>query len=138
MIFSSDKHRVADSIRTRTKIDPIEERKENMSEISTDLHERAFNEFTQRAQELLGESLHRWILFGSTARGETHGRESDVDVFAVVETEAQEKSLLDLANEVGFEHGVFISVQTQTVARFKARKDHPFIQTVLEEGQAYV
>jgi predicted nucleotidyltransferase len=109
-----------------------------MSETSTGLHERAFNEFAQRAQELLGESLHQLILFGSTAHGETHGRESDVDVFAVVETETQEDILLDLANEVGFDHGVFISVQTQTVTRFKKRNDHPFIQAVMEEGRAYV
>lgn len=109
-----------------------------MSEESTSLYKRAFDEFAQRAQEKLGESLHRLILFGSTARVESHGRESDVDVFAIVETETQEEILFDLANEVGFEHGIFISVQSQTVDRFEARKDHPFIQTVLDEGKAYV
>lgn len=109
-----------------------------MSEEPTSLHNRAFDEFAQRAQQSLGESLHRLILFGSTARVEPRGRESDVDVFAIVETEAQEETLFDLANEVGFKHGVFISVQSQTVDRFEARKDHPFIRTVLEEGRAYV
>lgn len=109
-----------------------------MSDASPGLHNRAFEEFAQRAQESLGSALHQLLLFGSTVCGETRGRESDVDVFAVVETEAQEVTLFDLANDVGFEHGVFISVQTQTVSRFTARKDHPFIQTVLEEGHAYV
>lgn len=61
-----------------------------MNEDSTSIHKRAFEEFAQRAQDVLGSSLHRLILFGSTARGETRGRESDVDVFAIVETEAQE------------------------------------------------
>jgi predicted nucleotidyltransferase len=78
------------------------------------------------------------ILFGSTARGETRGVDSDVDVFAVVETEAQEEELSDLAHEVGFDRGLMISLQTQTVSRFETRRNHPFVQTVLEEGEAYV
>lgn len=109
-----------------------------MSEPESSPHEQAFEAFAQRVRDSLGESIHELILFGSTARGETRGTDSDVDVFAVVETEAQEEELLVLANEIGLEYGVFISVQTQTVARFEARKNHPFIRTVLEEGQRYV
>ena len=109
-----------------------------MSESQSSSHEQAFETFARRTRDSLGDSLHELILFGSTARGETRGPDSDVDVFAVVETEAQEEELLVLANEIGLEYGVFVSVQTQTVARFEARKSHPFIQTVLEEGRRYV
>lgn len=109
-----------------------------MNDSQSSPHEQAFEAFARRARDAFGNSIHELILFGSTARGETRGIDSDVDVFAVVETEAQEEELLVLANEVGLEYGVFISVQTQTVARFEARKDHPFVRTVLEEGQQYV
>lgn len=109
-----------------------------MSESQSSVHEQAFESFARRAQNTLGDSIHELILFGSAARGETRGTDSDVDVFAVVETETQEEELLVLANEVGLEYGVFISVQTQTVARFEARRDHPFVRTVIEEGRRYV
>lgn len=68
-------------------------------------HQKAFEEFVERAEEELGDSLERLILYGSVARGE-RGEESDVDVFAVVRERKEKKQLQDLAFEVGLKHGV--------------------------------
>ena len=68
--------------------------------------EQAFEEFARRAQDRWGDSLRTSLLLGSTARGGTPGVDSDVDVFVVVETEAQAEESLGLAHEVGFAHTV--------------------------------
>ena len=99
-------------------------------------HERAADAFAARAQERYGDSIQRLVVFGSTARGDTHG-DSDVDVFLVLENEAREERLRDLAYDTGLEYGVVFSVHTLSVDRFESRTDHPFIRTVLEEGRAY-
>ena len=101
-------------------------------------HERAFEEFARRAQDRWGDSLRKSLLLGSTALGGTPGVDSDVDVFAVVETEAQAEESLGLAHEVGFAHGPMVSVRTQTVSRFEERRHCPFIRSVIRDGEADV
>ena len=100
-------------------------------------HREAFEEFAEKAVEELGEDLESLVLYGSVAKGEERD-DSDVDVFAVVKSVESEEKLEDLAYDTGLEHEVFISVQVQTRERFEARKDHPFIRNLMEEGTAYV
>ncbi|MFB6099817.1 MAG: nucleotidyltransferase domain-containing protein, partial [Candidatus Nanohalobium sp.] len=47
-------------------------------------HREAFRDFAERAEEELGGSLEKLVLYGSVARGEEDD-ESDVDVLVVVE-----------------------------------------------------
>lgn len=95
-------------------------------------------EFVEEATEQLGDSLKKLVLYGSVARGE-ESEESDIDVFVVVETEEDLERLEDLAFEIGvMKHGFFISVQGQTESDFMRRKDHPFVENILEEGEVYV
>jgi predicted nucleotidyltransferase len=101
-------------------------------------HRKAFEEFAEEAQDELGESLKKLILYGSVARGDEKDG-SDVDVFAVVESKEELEKLEDIAFDIGvMNYGVFISVQGQEEENFRQRKNHPFIKTVLGEGEAYV
>lgn len=49
-------------------------------------HREAFEEFAEEAKDEPGDALNKPILYGSVARGE-ETQNSDIDVFAVVETE---------------------------------------------------
>lgn len=109
----------------------------SMGESPPQLHERAFEEFARRAQKSLGDSIHEVILFGSTARGETHGIDSDVDIFVIIYAKKHEDELRDIAYDVQLEHGVVVSLHVLNKDRFDERRDHPFIQNVLNEGCVY-
>lgn len=102
-----------------------------------DPHERAFEKFARRATDRFGETIDLVILFGSAARGETRGIDSDVDIFIVVTTPSVEDELRDLAYDVQLEFGVVLSLHVTTVNRFQERSDHPFVKNVLREGRAY-
>ena len=99
-------------------------------------HLEAFEEFAEKVQEEFGESLKKLVLYGSVARGE-ETEESDVDVFAVVETEEQKQKLEQMAFEFGVDNNLLFPPNVKTVERFNHRRDHPFIRTVLEEGVEY-
>ncbi|MCU4743815.1 nucleotidyltransferase domain-containing protein [Halobacteria archaeon AArc-m2/3/4] len=100
-------------------------------------HEDAADVFAERARAKYGDSIAHLVVFGSTARGETRGVDSDVDVFIVISDPTIERPLRDLAYDVGLEYGLVFSVHTLTAERFDARKDHPFVRTVFEEGRSY-
>lgn len=100
-------------------------------------HEQAFEAFARRAKERWGELIIDIILFGSTARGETRGIDSDVDVLVVVETTGYESELRDIAYDVMLDHGVLVSLNIKTIEQFEARKDHPFLKHVLREGRSH-
>lgn len=108
-----------------------------MSEPHAGTHEQAFEAFARQAHGALGESIRELILFGSTVRGETRGRDSDVDVFVILDSKDAEDELRDIAYDVSLEYGVVISIHAQTKDRFEERKDHPFIKNVLREGRSY-
>lgn len=65
----------------------------------------AFEDFAGRAEEELGDSLERLVLYGSVARGEEN-QDSDVDIFAVVESTAQKEFLQNLASSMSVERSV--------------------------------
>lgn len=109
-----------------------------MSESASQPHQRAFEAFAERAQDTLGDSIHELFLFGSVARNEARGIDSDVDVFVVLDTTECEDELRDIAYEVQLEYGVVVSVHVKSTERFEERKDHPFIKNVLRDGRSYV
>lgn len=108
-----------------------------MNESAAQPHEEAFEAFARRANDALGDAIDELLLFGSTARGETRGIDSDVDVFVVLDTEKRDDELRDIAYDIQLEYGVVVSIHTKTKERFEERKDHPFIKNVLREGRSY-
>lgn len=107
-----------------------------MSTRATRRRERAFEKFAQEVRNTLGEGVHEVILYGSTARGEATEK-SDVDVLIVLDRNAETDAVSRLAFDIGLEYDVAITPHIQTRERFEARKDYPFLQTVLDEGRSY-
>lgn len=101
-------------------------------------HERAASAFADRATDAFGDEIRELVVFGSTARGETRGRDSDVDVLVVIDDAEHEDELRDIAYDVSLEHGVSVSLFVESIDAFRQRQDHPFIRNVLREGRSYV
>lgn len=109
-----------------------------MNESASHSHEQSFEAFAERAQDALGDSIRELLLFGSVARGEARGIDSDVDVFVVLDTTEHADELRDIAYEVQLEYGVVLSLHVKSKDRFEKRKDHPFIKNVLRDGRSRV
>ncbi|MDY6769698.1 MAG: nucleotidyltransferase domain-containing protein [Candidatus Nanohaloarchaea archaeon] len=100
-------------------------------------HRAAVEELAERAEDHLGDALRELVLYGSVARGEETAA-SDVDVFAVVETEEQKRWLQQEGAEIGVEHGVLLVPIVKTVEEYEEMQDTLFGQEIQETGVAYV
>jgi predicted nucleotidyltransferase len=100
-------------------------------------HREAFEEFAERAQEELGGSLEKLVLYGSVARGEER-EDSDVDVFVVIDSEEDKEVVEELAFDVNVEFGVFMVPVVKTVEEFESVRDSIFVREVERTGEAYV
>lgn len=110
------------------------------SDLDSDLpHQDAVDDFVERVRDGDLDGLQRLVLFGSVARA-THTSESDVDVLAVVDTDADkhvvEETLRDLAYDTMLQYGTVFSIHAVSESTLDQRADHPFFQHVLDEGQA--
>ena len=96
--------------------------------------------FANRAETAHGESIRQLVAFGDAVRGDDRGVHTEVEVLLVLEDDdaETERALEALAETVGLEHGVVISVYVLPADRVDANEDHPFVRTALEEGHAYV
>ncbi|MCH7661665.1 MAG: nucleotidyltransferase domain-containing protein [Euryarchaeota archaeon] len=110
-----------------------------MSVRETLKRERAFEEFARIVMDALDEEINEIILYGSTARKAAVER-SDVDVMVVLDgkaTSEQRDTIIAAAFDVCLEYEVDIIPNIQSKDRLDARRDHPFIRTVLAEGRVY-
>lgn len=97
-------------------------------------HREAFEEFAERAQDELGESLEKLILYGSVARGEER-ENSDVDVFVVVDSSEDLEKLRNLAYDIGvLDYSVSISVQGTVSSKFNGFSESSFLRNVDRDG----
>lgn len=100
-----------------------------------DAHRDAATAFSDRVAEAFDDEVLSLYLFGSVAEG-THGRDSDVDVLAVVADDADygavDDRLLDIAYEVLLDYGVPVEVHTMRASEFAARQERgePFVTSV--------
>jgi predicted nucleotidyltransferase len=100
-------------------------------------HREAFESFAERAEDELGDSLEKLVLYGSVARGEETG-DSDVDVFVVVDSEEDKEVVEELAFDVNVKFGVFMVPVVKTVEEFESVRDSIFVREVERTGEAYV
>jgi uncharacterized protein len=108
-----------------------------MTDADPSLHEQAAEAFAAAARNEFGNQIEDHIVFGSTARGDTRGIDSDVDIFVIVTDESIVDDLRDLAYDVQLGYSVVVSVHVQTTERFAERKNNPFIKHVLSQGRSY-
>lgn len=105
-------------------------------------HAAAAAAFARSVNERELPGLESLILFGSTAREEASGLESDVDFLAVLSDDADkpalEDELRDVAYDVMLEFGPVIEVHVLSRSTFEQRRQYPFVRRVLREGEAYV
>ena len=100
-------------------------------------HREAFEEFAEKAKDELGDSLEKLVLYGSVARGEER-EDSDVDVFAVVESEDFKNELRDLAFETGLEYEVSFSPIVKSRDEYLDVKNTVYGREVRSTGEIYV
>lgn len=111
---------------------------------SEDPHTAAADAFARRAIEADLRELENLYLFGSTVRGNAAGLSSDVDFLAIVSDDADrrmiEDRLGDLAYDVMLEFGPVVEVHVLSRSRFEEHRDqdHPFVERVVSEAEAYV
>ncbi|RJT07059.1 nucleotidyltransferase domain-containing protein [Halococcus sp. IIIV-5B] len=110
--------------------------------LSDDAHTDAAAAFGERARSKHGTDVIELYVFGSTVRGEAHGRSSDVDVLVVIDENDRDplkESLRDIALDVMLEYGpaIELHILSETTFERHQREQNPFIQNVLSEGQSY-
>ncbi|TQQ81325.1 nucleotidyltransferase domain-containing protein [Halonotius terrestris] len=106
-----------------------------------DRHTDAATAFVRRVRKANIDGLESLILFGSTARGEAAGLDSDVDFLVVVgeaaDTDTVENTLRDIAYDVMLEYGPVVEVHTVSESTFEQRREHPFVRQAMRDGEMY-
>ncbi|ODR80194.1 nucleotidyltransferase [Haladaptatus sp. W1] len=111
--------------------------------LPADAHANAAEAFVDRARSQHSDEIAELYVFGSTVRGETHGRASDVDVLIVLandtDRDATADSLRDIALDVIIEYGpaVELHILSETTFDRHQREGNPFIRNVVTEGRSY-
>lgn len=111
--------------------------------LPADAHTEAAAAFVDRAQSHHGDEIAELFVFGSTIRGEAHGRSSDVDILIVLDDgtdrEATADSLRDIALDVMIEYGPAVELHILSKPTFERhqREGNPFIHNVVTEGRSY-
>lgn len=102
----------------------------------TNLFETVCEEIVPNAKKGLGSRLSSLILYGSAAKG-TSKEDSDIDIFAVVADEDAKEELIDLSFEIGFKHGVLISIVARTKEELEELKKigSIYLKEVKETGR---
>lgn len=99
----------------------------------------ALREFVARVRATLAAHLVDLRLFGSVARGDDT-RDSDIDVFVVVQPDEQrvalEDRIIDIAFDVNLQHNVYISphVVTPAILEHPVWRHTPFLKAVAREA----
>lgn len=104
-----------------------------MSATNTAPHRDAARDFADRVERDLPSVVREVRLFGSTARGDARGVDSDVDLLVLLETDVDvadaEDAVRDLAYDVELDHRVALSLVITTATAFERQKARPFSAT---------
>lgn len=106
-------------------------------------HAAAAETFVDRARARFPDEIEELYVFGSTARGDASGLDSDVDVLVALaddsEYERVADELRDIAYDVMLEYGPVVELHVFTGREFDRhrRRGNPFVENVVDEGQSY-
>lgn len=109
----------------------------DMVEPRTSPHRRAANAFERRVRERYGDAVEAVYLYGSVARGDERGRDSDVDLLVVISDDVNglESAIRDLAYDVELDHGVVLSLIVRSASEFERQKERPFFRHVRGDAE---
>ena len=107
-----------------------------MSDTAATDHRNAAVAFADAVRSAHPDTVETVLLFGSTARGETRGRDSDVDLFVVVDERESTPiaDFRDLAYRIGLGYGLTLSVHARNSETFESGSD-PFVRKIREDGE---
>lgn len=103
-------------------------------EVESNPHRRAANAFARRVASELSDAAPTIRLSGSGSRGEATS-DSDVDLFIALRVSSAEARLREIAYEVELDHAVPVSIAVETESALAARRDHPFVRAVDDDGE---
>lgn len=110
-----------------------------MSDATPVPHEAAAQTFARQAREAFGDDVERIVLYGSVARGEMRGVNSDVDLIVVIQDHANlpemEDRIRQLAYDIELEQGVVLSLIILSSREFTQESDRPFFHHVQRDGR---
>lgn len=107
-------------------------------------HLAAAEAFVERAKSQYEEDITELSVFGSTARGDTRGLASDVDVLVVLASDADTDAVGDglhrIAYDVMLEYGPVVELHIMESERFERHRSEndPLLRQAVEEGISYV
>ena len=100
-------------------------------------HRGAAADFARRVRERYGDVVETVLLYGSVARNEARGRDSDVDLLVVLVDDVDrtefERRVRDLAYDVELEHGVVLSLVLTSESGY--RSGGPFLEHVRRDAE---
>lgn len=110
-----------------------------MADSRTSPHRRAAEVFARRVRERHGEAIEAVLLYGSVARDEERGEDSDVDLLVVLQdavdkTEVEEQ-IRDLAYEIELDREVILSLIVKEESEYEQQKDRRFFQHVRRDAE---
>lgn len=110
-----------------------------MSESRASPHQHAAEAFARQAHEQYGDAIDAIILYGSVARGEERGVNSDVDLLVILRDTADraefEENIRDLAYDVELDRGVVLSLVVKSTSEYERRKGQPFFRHVRRDAE---
>lgn len=105
-----------------------------MSDARGSSHHRAAEAFARQVREKLEDAVEAVVLYGSVARGEERGIDSDVDLLVVLSDDVDradyEARVRDLAYDVELDRRVVLSLIIVTESEYRRRNGTPFFQHV--------
>ncbi|MBI2184254.1 MAG: nucleotidyltransferase domain-containing protein [Thaumarchaeota archaeon] len=104
---------------------------------TTPSHQRTIAALKERVLSELRNSIDSLILYGSAARGEYRGIDSDIDILLIAEdrTKLTYEKARKIATEIDLENATATTLVHLSRKEFEQNiKRSPFLQNVLEEG----
>lgn len=109
-----------------------------MSDPASPDHRQAAEAFGSQIEARFDEVVEEVLLYGSVARGDHRGVDSDVDILVVlrdsVDRETYEARIRELAYDIELEHAVVLSLLVTTASEFAQHGDRSFTQQIRRDG----
>ncbi|MEM3368495.1 MAG: nucleotidyltransferase domain-containing protein [Nitrososphaerales archaeon] len=109
-----------------------------MSLAESKQYQKTVEELKEKIKSELGDSIDSLVLYGSAARGEYKGVDSDIDILIIAkdETSSTYNKIRKIATEIDLKNSTATTLVYLSRKEFKrnARLSSPFLEEVAKEG----